>query len=77
LILVDVGDVVEDQQVILVEFGYRALKGEFTTRDLYTRERQPMGISSRMADLLGNGPILSMRSGLRSAEPRGLLRLSC
>jgi len=34
LILADIGDVVEDQQVILVELGERAFEGEFAARDL-------------------------------------------
>src|SRR6202043_2329030 len=34
LILADIGDVVEDQQVILVELGERAFEGELAARDL-------------------------------------------
>ena len=34
LILPDIGDVVEDEQVILVELGDRAFEAEFTARDL-------------------------------------------
>jgi hypothetical protein len=44
LILVDVGDVIEDQQVILVEFGERAFEGEFAARDLQADEQHPPSV---------------------------------
>jgi len=39
LILTDVDDVIKDQEMILVELGEGAFKGEFTTCDLQTLHR--------------------------------------